>query len=103
MGIFLPLLPTTPFLLLSAICFSRSSDKLHIALLENKWLGKYIKNYQEGKGIPLRAKIICLTLLWPSITYSALYVVENIIVKTILFSIAFFVTIHVMSVRTYKE
>ena len=57
-GIFLPLLPTTPFLLLAAACYARSSKRFYNWLLNNKWFGNYIKNYRERKGIPLQIKII---------------------------------------------
>ena len=57
-GIFIPLLPTTPFLLLAAACYIRGSKKFYYWLIKNKWFGKYIKNYQEGRGVPLKVKII---------------------------------------------
>ena len=52
-GIFLPILPTTPFLLLSAACYARSSQRFYYWLMNNKWFGNYIKNYNEGRGVPL--------------------------------------------------
>ena len=64
LGILLPLLPTTPFLLLAAGCFVRSSPKLYAWLLNHKWFGSYIRHYREHKAIPLRAKIVVLALLW---------------------------------------
>ena len=70
LGIFLPLLPTTPFLLLSAFCFSKSSEKFHKALLENKIFGQYIRDYQEKKGVTLKNKIIAISILVISITFS---------------------------------
>ncbi len=62
-GIFLPILPTTPFLLLTALLLERSSPKFHRMLLENKIMGKYISDYTEKKGITLKNKIIALTFL----------------------------------------
>ena len=56
-GMFIPLLPTTPFLLLAAACYARSSQRLYHWLLYNKWFGKYIRNYLQRKGIPLKLKI----------------------------------------------
>jgi hypothetical protein len=100
LGIILPLLPTTPFLLLSAACFARSSDKFHKRLLENKWLGFYIKNYMEGKGIPLREKKISITLLWITIGYSAIFLTSNMIIKVLLLFIAISVTIHIITIKT---
>ncbi|MBK7704792.1 MAG: YbaN family protein [Acidobacteria bacterium] len=70
LGIFLPLLPTTPFLLLTSACYLRGSDRLHNWLMSNKHLGGYIRNIKEGRGIPLRAKIITIAVLWASLIFS---------------------------------
>jgi len=69
-GIFLPLLPTTPFLLLASACFARGSVRLHRWLLTNKLFGTYLSDFEQGKGIPLRGKIMAVGLLWVSLGYS---------------------------------
>ncbi|MFX1466888.1 MAG: YbaN family protein, partial [Promethearchaeota archaeon] len=69
-GIFIPLLPTTPFLLLAAYCYARSSKKLYNWLMSNKWFGSYIRNYYEGNGIPLKAKLLSVSFLWITIGFS---------------------------------
>ena len=69
-GIFIPLLPTTPFLLLAAYCYARSSKKLYTWLMNNKWFGSYIRHYYEGKGIPLRVKLLSISFLWLTIGFS---------------------------------
>jgi len=74
LGILLPLLPTTPFLLLAAACYFRSSEKFYNWLMNNKWLGNYIKNYREKKSIPLKVKVLCLSILWLTIGYSVFFV-----------------------------
>ena len=56
-GIFVPGLPTTVFMLLAAACYVRSSERLYNWLIRNKTFGKYIKDYREGKGMPIKAKI----------------------------------------------
>ncbi|NNG22960.1 YbaN family protein [Telluria aromaticivorans] len=66
-GIFLPLLPTTPFLLLASWCFARGSDRLHRWLLSHRVFGNYLRNFEAGRGIPLRAKIVATVLLWGSL------------------------------------
>lgn len=71
LGIFLPLLPTTPFLLLAAFCYVRGSPRMHHWLLSHRMLGPYIRDFQSGRGIPLRTKIIALTLMWLSLAWSA--------------------------------
>lgn len=71
LGIFLPLLPTTPFLLLAAFCYVRGSPRMHHWLLSHRMLGPYIRDFQSGRGIPLRTKVIALTLMWLSLAWSA--------------------------------
>jgi len=101
LGIFLPLLPTTPFLLLAAACFARSSQKFYNWLLNNRWFGRYIRNYREGKGIPLRVKVMTISLLWVTILISA-YFVSIIYVRIFLILVAIGVTIHVARIGRVK-
>jgi uncharacterized membrane protein YbaN (DUF454 family) len=70
-GIFLPVLPTTPFLLLAAWCFLRSSEKLHRWLVEHPRLGSYIEGFLYGGGVPTHAKRAALIALWPTIALSS--------------------------------
>jgi uncharacterized protein len=67
LGIFLPLLPTTPFLLLASWCFARGSDRLHGWLLSHRVFGAYLRNFEAGRGIPLKAKIVATVMLWGSL------------------------------------
>lgn len=69
-GIFLPLLPTVPFLLLASACFARSSDRLHRWLLHHPWFGSYLRDFEQGKGMPLKAKVYSTVLLWASLIFS---------------------------------
>lgn len=71
LGVFLPLLPTTPFLLLAAFCYLRGSPGMHHWLLSHRMLGPYIRDFQSGRGIPLRTKVIALGLMWLSLAFSA--------------------------------
>ena len=71
LGVFLPLLPATPFLLLASACFLRGSERLHRRLLTHRHLGPYITNIKDRKGLPLRAKVYTLALLWASVVFSA--------------------------------
>ena len=103
-GIFLPILPTTPFLLLSAACYLRSSERMHKWLLNNRWFGKYIRNYQEGKGIPLKTKILAMTVLWVAILYSAFIVLDEVLIAQIaLLAIALGVSVHLVRLPTLKK
>ncbi len=103
LGMFLPLLPTTPFLLLAAACYGRSSQRLYNWLLYNRWFGKYIRSYTEKKGIPLKIKIYAVILLWVAIGISAVFAVDNLIARIILMMIALGVTTHLVLVPNYKE
>jgi len=102
-GIFIPILPTTPFLLLAAACYARSSQRFYNWLMKNRWFGNYIKNYHEGRGVPLKFKIFTISLLWITILFSIYYVVDNFWVEVILFIIAISVTIHIITIKTYKH
>ncbi len=100
LGIFVPVLPTTPFLLLAAFCYARSSERFLHWLLTNRWFGAYIKNYREGRGIPLREKLLTIVALWLSIGFSALYVVESWWGKLLLVAVAVGVTAHLLRIKT---
>ena len=102
-GIFLPILPTTPFLLLAAACYARSSKRFYDWLLNNKWFGTYIKNYHEGRGVPLKVKVFTISLLWITILASVFFVISNFWIKIVLIIIAIGVTIHVLTIKTYKQ
>jgi uncharacterized membrane protein YbaN (DUF454 family) len=66
-GIFLPLMPTTVFLLMAAACYARSSDRFYQKLVNHRILGVYIRSSREGAGMKRRDKAITLVLLWVSI------------------------------------
>ncbi|WP_312515984.1 YbaN family protein [Massilia sp.] len=70
LGIFLPLLPTTPFLLLASACFARGSVRLHRWLLGHPVFGDYLANFEAGRGIPLKGKIVATVMLWGSMLWS---------------------------------
>jgi len=102
-GIFVPVLPTTPFLLLAAACYARSSQRFYGWLLNNKWFGNYIRNYLERKGVPLKIKLVTITLLWIAIGSSIAFAVQILVIRLILVLIAIGVSIHVLSIRTLKK
>jgi uncharacterized membrane protein YbaN (DUF454 family) len=100
LGIFLPLLPTTPFLLLSAYLYFRSSERAYNWLITQKYLGPYIVNYREKKIIPQRVKVYTLVLLWACILYSIIFVVTALWLRLLLLAIAIGVTVHVLSFKS---
>lgn len=101
-GIVVPILPTTPFLLLAAACYSKSSNRFYNWLMNNRWFGKYIRNYREGKGIPLKMKIYTTVLLWATILVSSIFFVDILFVRIILILIAIAVSIHILHIKTLK-
>lgn len=103
LGIFLPLLPTTPLLLLAAACYIRSSKRLYNWLITNKRFGPYIRNYREGNGIPLKAKVVGVTLLWISMLFTVICVVPFITVKILLLGIAAYFTYFILKQKTLHQ
>lgn len=99
-GIVVPLLPTTPLLLLGAACYVRSSDNLYMKLLKNKWLGGYIEDFQVKKGITLKNKIISITALWLSMGISLYFAITTLWMSAILVIIALAVSIYISSFKT---
>ena len=102
-GIFLPLVPTTPLLLLSAACYYKGSKRMHHWMLTNKWFGPYLKNYQDGRGISIRTKLLTIVLLWITLSYTSLIVINYLPIQVILFVIAITVTFHILTRPTFKD
>lgn len=102
-GIFVPLLPTTPFLLLAAACFLRSSDRLYRWLLDHRQLGKYVRQYHGGEGIPLKSKVYTVVALWATLTFSMIYAGPRLPVRMGLALVGIGVTAYVLSRKTYEE
>ena len=102
-GIAVPLLPTTPFLLLAAACYLRGSRRMYKWMLTNRYFGAYLRDYREGKGIPLKVKIATISLLWAVIGFSAIIVTHNTIIRIILLAVAVGVTIHILTVKSKRR
>ena len=101
-GIFLPVLPTTPFLLLSAALYMRSSVRLYNWLLSHKHLGPYIRNFREHRAIPLRVKIVSVSMVWLTLLYCAVFVAWVWWMRVLFIAIAIGVTIHILHYKTLK-
>lgn len=101
-GIFIPLLPTTPFLLLASWCFARSSDKLNRKLMTNRYFGPYISNYRERRGITLRNKIYSLIFLWATLLSSLIVSPAWWWLWLLLTAVGVGVSYHVISFKTLK-
>lgn len=102
MGIFLPLLPTTPFLLLAAACFFRSSPRLYQWLINHKQMGPYIRNFREHKAIPLKAKIISVSMVWITMLIAAFGVVPYLWIRIGLLLLAAAISCRILSYKTLK-
>ena len=100
-GIFLPLLPTTPFLLLASACFVRGSERMHRWLRTHPVFGEYLCNFEDKRALPLRAKIVALIMLWASMTYSV-YILRPVPLKIMLVAIAVGVTVLILRLKTLE-
>lgn len=100
-GIFLPVMPTTPFLILSASCFIRSSETLYNKLMNNRIFGEYLRNYYQNKTLPKRVKVIAISVLWISILTSSV-LMWKLWLFLLLITIASFVTYHIAKLKSKK-
>ena len=100
-GLFLPLLPTTPLLLLAAWCFVHSSPRLYAWLMDHPKFGPYIRNFRENKAIPLHVKVVSVTLIWLTIGFCILAVVEeHLWAQIAMFALATAISWHILSYKT---
>lgn len=102
LGMFLPLMPTTVFLLMAAYCYSKSSERFHNWLLSNRFLGKYISGYKSGNGISVRQKATTIAVLWLSIGVSIYLLAASFWPTLFLAAVAIGVTAHLLWIRTYR-
>ncbi|MNV78120.1 Inner membrane protein YbaN [compost metagenome] len=101
-GIFVPVLPTTPFLLLAAACFVRSSRRFYLWLVEHPRLGPWIRDYLEGQGIPLKGKVYALVLMWTSIGLSC-FLVPLPWARGFMLTSAVLVSIYILRQKTLRN
>lgn len=99
-GIFLPLVPSVPFLLLAAVCFSRSSERFHRWLIEHKHLGPMVRDYLARGSIPLRAKVIAMAMVWTSFPVTTFLFVRAFWLKVLLMALATGVTLYLLYLPT---
>ena len=102
-GIFVPLLPTTPFLLLSAALFFRSSPRAYAWLLGHKRLGPYIRDFRENRSMPMRAKMAALMLLWLTSLHCFFLILDHWALKTLMAAVAVGVTVYLLSLKTKRR
>lgn len=102
-GIFIPVLPTTPFLIISAALFARSSKRFYDWLLKNRFFGKILSDYRRGKGIPVKVKIYLIVLLWITLAISAYFSRNILYIPVILLLVGIGVTIHISLIKTNRS
>ena len=102
-GIFLPILPTTPFLLLSAALYVRSSQRAYLWLINHKYLGSYIRCFREDKAIPLHAKVVSVSLMWITALYCIIFKFSHIALDVLMLLVAVCVTAYILSFKTRKS
>lgn len=101
-GMFVPLLPTTIFLILAAWCFARSSAKFHSWLHSNRLFGKYLSDYRSGKGMTIKSKVFSISILFLGIGYSILFATHTLYVRILLAVIAIGVGLHLIMIKTQR-
>lgn len=102
LGAILPLLPTTPFLILAATCFYKSSPRFYTWLYANRFFGKYLSDYRERKGVPMQVKIWTLAFTWTSL-FVSIWLVHIGWLRVFLILIGVAVTIHLLVIRTKRS
>ena len=102
LGIFLPVLPTTPLLLLAAALFLRSNKRLYDWLLNHPKLGPYIRNFMEYKAIPLKIKVLSVTLVWITLLNCAIFVADHWAFRLFFIVLAAAISAHILSYKTLK-
>lgn len=102
-GIFLPLMPTVPLLLLAAACFARSSERFHTWLVEHDHLGPLIRDYLKNGAIPVRAKRMAIGMIWISFPASAFLFVQALWLRVLLIAIAAGITLYLLRLPSMPE
>jgi hypothetical protein len=101
-GFFLPVMPSVPFFILASICFSKSSEKFHDMLMNNKWVGPQIRDYHQNNGIKMSTKIFLIVLQWSGILFTSIFFVHNLFGRVLMLCIAVGVTVYIVSLKTAK-
>ena len=101
-GIIVPGLPTTTFLLITAALYVRSSEKLYTWLLNHRILGRYIKEYRKNKAISKKTKIYSISIMWVMILLSAFVFIDINYVRIILLACGIAGTVVILRVPTLK-
>lgn len=101
-GIVLPIIPTTPFVLLSAACYYNGSKRLQSWLSHNEMFGPIIRDYEEHGGMRKAAKIKALTIMWVAVLASALLILDTLMMRALVVLIAVIGTVSMLRIKTIE-
>lgn len=102
-GVVVPVLPTTPFLILTALCYARGSSRAYRWLVTNRLFGRYLNDYLCGRGVSRMVKAAALVLLWAVIAVTVVLLTERLWLRLLLPVIAAAVTVHVLMLKTRRR
>ena len=103
LGIVLPIVPTTPFLLLAAACYAHSSERFYVALLTNRYFGSYIRDWREKRGLTLATKLWIVFVMAATMGVSAVFFVPLVSVKIFLGVVGTGVSIYILRLPTKPQ
>lgn len=98
-GMVIPILPTTPFVLIAAACYLRGSRRMYDWMIANRYIGGYLRDYMEGRGVSVRAKATSVVVLWILIALSASFATDSTTVRIVLLAVAVAVTVHLVTLK----
>ena len=102
-GLLLPIIPPSPFLLLTAFCYARGSERFYGWLLTNPHFGEYIRALRTGEGIPLRIKVYAIAVLWLTLGSTIIFIVPLWSVKLLLTLVGLGVSVYIAQLPTKPE
>lgn len=103
LGIIIPGLPTTPFMILAAFCFMKSSHRMYKWVTTNKLFGNKVKRFIDNRAIPISGKIFSISAMWIMITISIIFFVDNIWLYILLPTLGIGGTIFLLTIKTCKK
>jgi hypothetical protein len=102
-GIILPVIPTTPFILFSAWCYYRGSERFHDWLVNHPYLGPIVEEYGNGEGMTKESKIKAIILTWTAVLMTAVFILQSLLMRAIIIVIAVIGTIVLIRIKTRKK
>ena len=102
-GVILPVLPTTPFILFSAWCYYRGSERLHNWLINHPYLGPIIEEYGEGEGMTKESKMKAIGMTWLAVILTAVFFLDSFSMRVLIIIVAMIGTIILLKMKTRKK